>query len=167
MIRSLIWLTALWVALWGEVSVGNVAAGLAIAAVVEVAFPSGARVVHTVKVVPALSFTLFVLWSVVTSSVRVMAAVLRPTPARTEVHMVDVALASSSPSIISITTNTISLTPGTLTIDHDPVTNVITVHVLGRIDEDEFRREVLAHEQRVVRFLVPKSARGEKKVVQP
>ena len=162
MIRSLAWLTVLWVALWGEVSPGNVLAGVAVAGVLEVAFPSGARVNHKIKVVPALGFGLFMLRAVVTSSMRVIVAVLRPTPERTEVHMVDVPLTSASLSVVSVTVNTISLTPGTLTIDHDKESNVITVHVIGRVDEDHFRGQMIEHERRVLTFLVPTLVKGER-----
>ena len=157
MIQSLVWLTVLWVALWGEPSPGNVAAGLAIAFVLELAFPTGARIRHRIKTIPAVSFGLHMLWSIVTSSVRVIVAVLRPTPARVAVNMIDVDLESSSPSVVAVTVNTISLTPGTLTIDHDDDGHVITVHVLGEVDEATFRRQVLEHERRVAAFLVPRS----------
>lgn len=158
MIQSLVWLTLLWVALWGEPSPGNIAAGLAIALILELAFPTGARTQHRIKTIPAISFGFYMLWGIVTSSVRVIAAVLRPTPTRVAVHMIDVPLVSSSPSVVAVTVNTISLTPGTLTIDHDDETNVITVHVLGEVDEARFREEMRQHERRVSAFLVPRAA---------
>jgi multicomponent Na+:H+ antiporter subunit E len=160
MIRSLACLTVLWVALWGDVSPGNVLAGLALAVALEVAFPSGARVNHKIKVLPAIAFGLFMLRAVVTSSLRVIVAILRPTPERAEVHIVDVPLTSTSPSVVSVTVNTISLTPGTLTIDHHADSNVITVHVLGRVDEDRFREQMLEHERHVLSFLVPTQPKG-------
>ncbi|MGA0863189.1 MAG: Na+/H+ antiporter subunit E [Ilumatobacteraceae bacterium] len=160
MIRSLAWLTVLWVALWGDVSPGSVMAGIALAVALEVAFPSGAPVAHKVKVLPAVAFGFFMLRAVVTSSLRVMVAVLRPTPERAEVHLVDVPLTSTSPSVVSVTVNTISLTPGTLTIDHHLDSNVITVHVLGRVDEDRFREQMLEHERRVLSFLAPTTPNG-------
>lgn len=164
MIQSLVWLTALWVALWGEPSPGNIAAGLAIAAVLEIAFPTGARTRHRIKPIPAISFGLHMFGSIVSSSVRVIVAVLRPTPARVAVSMIDVDLESSSPSVVAVTVNTISLTPGTLTIDHDDDGHVITVHVLGDVDEATFRQQVLDHERRVAAFLVPRvpSAKGDR-----
>lgn len=161
MIQSLLWLTVLWVALWGEPSPGNIAAGLAIAFVLELAFPTGARTRHRIKTIPAISFGLYMLWSIVISSARVIVAVLRPTPSRVAVSMIDVDLESSSPSVVAVTVNTISLTPGTLTIDHDDDGHVITVHVLGEVDEGAFRRQVLEHERRVAAFLVPQEPSTE------
>jgi multicomponent Na+:H+ antiporter subunit E len=160
-IRSLAWLTVLWVALWGELSPGNVLAGVALAGLLEAAFPSGSRRNHKIKVLPSIAFGIFMLRAVVTSSLRVIVAVLRPTPERTEVHLVDVSLASDSPSVVSVTVNTISLTPGTLIVDHQIDSNVITVHVLGHIDEDRFRESMLEHERRIARFLIPVPTKGE------
>ena len=157
MITSLVWLTVLWVALWGEVSPGTIVAGLALALVLELAFPTGAQIRNRVRIVAGLRFGLLMLWSIVVSSLRVMVAVLRPTPERVAVNMVDIRLASTSPSVLSVTINTISLTPGTLTVDHDRDTNVITVHVLGEVDEAEFRAQMLDHERRVSAFLVPRT----------
>lgn len=156
MMQSLVWLTILWVALWGEPSPGNIAAGLAIAVVLEMVFPTGARLRHRIKPIPALSFGLYMMWGIVASSLRVIVAVLRPTPERVSVTMIDVPLVSTSQSVVSVTVNTISLTPGTLTIDHDNDSNVITVHVLGDVDEASFRAQMLDHERRVSAFLVPR-----------
>lgn len=144
----------MWVALWGEVSPGTVAAGLALAFALELAFPTGARIRNRVRIVPGLAFGIHMLWSIVVSSLRVVVAVLRPTPERVAVNMIDVRLTSTSPSVLSVTINTISLTPGTLTIDHDRDANMITVHVLGDVDEEEFRAQILDHERRVSAFLV-------------
>lgn len=157
MTRSFAGLTLLWIALWGEVSSGTVAAGLALAFALELAFPTGARIRNRIRMAPGLAFGLHMLWSIVVSSLRVMAAVLRPTPERIAVKMIDVGLTSMSPSVVSITINTISLTPGTLTVDHDRDTNVITVHVLGDVDEEEFRAQMLDHERRVSAFLVART----------
>lgn len=150
-----------WVFLWGDVSVGNLAAGIVIAIAVELAFPRGAPVRHRIRPVAASVFGAHMTWNIVVASLRVMAAVLRPTEANRRVSMIDVALTSSSPSVRSVTVNTISLTPGTLTIDLDPESHVITVHVLGQVDEEEFRRMITAHEQRIEKWLVP-VARKEK-----
>ena len=154
---SLVWLTVLWVALWGEVSPGNIAAGLVLAVVLELTFPTGARIRNRIRIVHGVAFGLHMLWSIVVSSLRVIVAVLRPTPERVAVNMIDVRLNSTSPSVVSVTINTISLTPGTLTIDHDRDSNVITVHVLGAVDEEEFRAQMLDHERRVSAFLVPRA----------
>lgn len=158
MIQSLVWLTILWVALWGEPSPGNIVAGLAVALVLEVVFPTGARTRNRIRPIAAVSFGLYMMWGIVASSARVIVAVLRPTPERVSVSMIDVPLVSTSPSVVSVTVNTISLTPGTLTIDHDNDTNVITVHVLGDVDEAEFRAQMLDHERRVSAFLVPRTS---------
>lgn len=155
MMSPALWLAALWVALWGDVSLGTVLAGIAIAFALEIGFPTGAAQRHHVRPVAAVAFGAHMLWSIVTASLRVIVAVLRPTPERTAVSIIDVPLVSMSATVAAVTVNTISLTPGTLTIDHDQDSRVITVHVLGTVDEDDFKKAMLAHEQRVARFLIP------------
>lgn len=150
-----------WVFLWGDISLGNLAAGMVIAVAVELAFPSGAPVRHRIRPVAATGFVAHMAWSIVVASMRVMFAVLRPTEANRSVKMIDVPLTSSSPSVRSVTVNTISLTPGTLTVDLEPESHVITVHVLGEVDEEEFRRTVTAHEQRIEKWLVPVTRKGK------
>jgi multicomponent Na+:H+ antiporter subunit E len=91
-----------------------------------------------------------VLADLVASTWQVTLAVLRPTPDRVHAEVIPVELDSTSPLVCTIVANAITLTPGTMTVDFDPDVSELRVHVLGRVDHDEFRASVRTLEQRVV-----------------
>lgn len=142
-------LIAMWVALQGEASVGNVLGGVAVVAVLELGFPT--RPIRRLRVRPlaALSLVVFVAKSLVVSSWQVVVATLRPTPARVRTDIVTVTLAGTSRLVASLTANAITLTPGTLTVDVGTDPWVLHVHVLGDVSADELRTSVLDLERRV------------------
>lgn len=159
------WLTLVWVLLWGEASVGNLLAGVLLGALVVVAFPPAedrGRGLHPVAVV---RFGLWFAKALVIANLQVAAQIVRPT-LRLEQGIVAVPLRTSSPLVATFVANSITLTPGTLTVDirpaefgveeHDegrePIgTPVLYVHCLVTGDPDEVRRDALALEERVVR----------------
>lgn len=143
-------LLTVWVALWGEVSVANVVTGLVTGAVMAVLFPSRPEQVHRLRPLGALRFAGFMVVNLITSSWRVVLAVLFPTPERVATAVLPVRLTSASRLVASIVANSITLTPGTLTVDHDPDTSTLRVHVLGRVDPDAFAAEILDLERRVL-----------------
>jgi multisubunit Na+/H+ antiporter MnhE subunit len=148
--RSLL-LFVLWILLWGELSVANVASGAVVVPLVTWLFVARTARRHLVRPWGALSLSAHVLVSLVTSSLQVVRAVLAPTPARTSTSVQTVALEGGSPFVASVVANLITLTPGTLTLDVDPGTLVLSVHVLGEVDPAGFRREVIDLERRVAR----------------
>ncbi len=147
--RSVV-LVVVWVLLWGEISVANIASGVLAAAVIGVAFPVHARGGHRLHPLAALRLGGYVLVNLVTSSIAVVLAVLRPTPERVHAEVVELELTSRSPLVAALVSNCITLTPGTMTVEADPATSVLRVHVLGRVDHEEFRDRVRALERRVV-----------------
>ncbi|MFZ9773746.1 MAG: Na+/H+ antiporter subunit E, partial [Ilumatobacteraceae bacterium] len=62
-----------------------------------------------------------------------------------------VALQQGSVFVGAVVANAITLTPGTMSLDLDESTLVLSVHVLGLVDPDEFRRDVLQLENLVAR----------------
>lgn len=150
MIVRVVVLLAVWVALWGELSVANVLTGLVTGAVMAVLFPGRPERVHRLRPLAALRFGGFMVVSLITSSWQVVLAVLFPSPERVATAVVPVRLTSSSPLVAAIVANSITLTPGTMTVDHDPATSTLRVHVLGQVDPDAFAAGILDLERRVL-----------------
>ena len=155
--RSLV-LLVLWIALWGELSVANVASGVVVLAVTELLFGGGAKGRHVLRPVGAVKALGYVGWSLVTSSLQVVRAVLVPDASRVATSVQEVTLAGDSPFVASIVANAITLTPGTMTLELDASTRTLSVHVLGEVDKAEFRESILKLERVIAgAFLV----RGE------
>jgi multicomponent Na+:H+ antiporter subunit E len=160
-----VWLTFVWVMLWGEVSVGNVLGGLILGVLIVAAFPPGAGHGRGLRPLAVVGFGLWFAKELVIANVTVAAQIVRPR-LRLEQGIVAVPLRTSSPLITTFVANTISLTPGTLTVEirpaefgvqeHDVGTEpttppVLYVHCLVTGDPDQVRADGLALEQRVVR----------------
>lgn len=144
-------LLLIWLALWGEVSIANLASGVVVVALLNWLFVEDLASTYRVRIVPAVRLLGFVGWSLVASSARVVAAVLLPTPQRTVTSVQQVQLESGSTFIGSIVANAITLTPGTMSLELDPDSLTLSVHVLGEVEPEAFRRGILELEQRVVR----------------
>lgn len=155
-------LMVVWIALWGELSVANAVSGLLALALLAVVAPGTRRAGHRVNPLGVIRFTGRLLVDLVTSTWAVVLAVLRPTPDRVVAEVMTVPLRTRSPLVATIVANSISLTPGTLTVACDESDFVLHVHVLGRRDRDEFVASVVALEDRVVAAFTPvaEPARG-------
>lgn len=149
MIPRSVALLALWIALWGELSAANVASGVVAVAVVTWMFAERTASTYQVRPLNALRLVGFVGYSLVTSSARVVWAVLFPTPARTITSIQRVKLERGSVFVGAIVANAITLTPGTMTLELDTESLELSVHVLGEVDPDSFRHQVLDLERRV------------------
>lgn len=147
MISRSLMMMALWVALWGELSVANVASGLVVIAVITWLFGGDSLGSYFVRPWGAIKAIGYVGWSLVTSSLQVVRAVLLPNPSRVATSIQEVKLAGDSPFIASIVANAITLTPGTMSIEVNPQTRTISVHVLGAVDEQQFRESILKLER--------------------
>jgi multicomponent Na+:H+ antiporter subunit E len=159
------WLTLVWVLLWGEASVGNLVAGLALGVLVVAAFPPAEEQGRGIRPLAVLSFGWWFAKALVVANLQVAAQIVRPRLALEE-GIVAVPLRSSSPVVATFVANAITLTPGTLTVDirpaefgvdeHDagrePVgTPVLFVHCLVTGDPEDVRADGLELEERVVR----------------
>ncbi len=125
-----LWLTAVWVALWGSISVANVLGGLVLGAAVAALLP-GERPHAEGRLSPAglLRFALVFVDALVRSSVAVALQVLRPS---TSLHpgVIAVQVPGSDERLLTLLGNSISLTPGTLTLEVDRARRLLHVHVL-------------------------------------
>ena len=149
MIARSLALLALWVALWGEVSVANVASGIVAVALVTWLFAERSGPVYSLRLWGGFRLLMFVAYSLVTSSLKVALAVIAPTRKRTHPSVQRVNLARGSVFYGAIVANAITLTPGTMTLELDPATLELSVHVLGEVDPAKFAADVLDLERRV------------------
>lgn len=155
---SLALLTIVWVMLMGQITFGNIVAGVLVASAVIVVFPlppvaTGIRPHAWGIVVLVARF----LWDLTVASIQVGWLTVRP--GRT-VHgvVVDLRLRTNNQLLQTITSQMVGLVPGTVVVDMDSQSRLLTLHMLdigSREEAEEVRRRVLAQEARVIRALDP------------
>lgn len=150
----LLWLTIVWVALWGDVSVMTVVGGFLVATIACLVFPlPPLRLDVRVRPLPLLWLVVRFAADVVTSSVQVAWVVLRPQrPLRNAV--IEVNLRTPSDFVLTVVAEMTCLIPGSLVVEARRSTHTLFLHVLdvGDVDGAErFRQGVLDQERRVVR----------------
>ncbi|WNB85745.1 Na+/H+ antiporter subunit E [Cellulomonas sp. ATA003] len=150
---TLAWLTVVWVLLWGDLTVANVLAGLAIALVVSIALPLP-PVAAEGRLRPLGILRLFAVFAkdVVVASVVVSIQAFRRRPPRSAV--IRVRLRSSSDLYLTLTAEFCSLVPGSLVVEAHRLTSTLYMHVLdagGADGIEDARRRVLDQEERVMR----------------
>lgn len=144
-----LWLTAVWVGLWGSATAANVLGGLAVGGLLVLTLPLTEVPKHgIVRPAALLRFTGYFLVDLVRSSLQVAAIVLRPRrPLRQAVLAVPVRGASDQ--LLTLLANAISLTPGTLTLEVDRPRSTLYVHVLDVGDDVEQVRRDILHVERL------------------
>lgn len=147
------WLTAVWVALWGDLSVATVVSGIVIAAVVTRVFPMSPLQMHLrPRPVMLVRLVLHFLWDVVVASYQVAVKTL---DFRREVRnaVIEVDLHTESDFILTVVAEMVSLVPGSLVVETRASTHTLFLHVLDVGDvagADAFRAQVFALERRVL-----------------
>jgi multicomponent Na+:H+ antiporter subunit E len=151
-------LVALWIALWGELTWANLLGGIAIAAIVVVVAGVDRSSMRPVAVRPlwTLRYVGFVLWSLVVSNLR-LAREIVSFRRRTFTAIVAVEMRCASDAVVNVVANSITLTPGTITVDvvrqpepdHDLA--ILYVHAIYGRDPAEVRRDVLVLERLALR----------------
>jgi len=152
-------LLLVWFALWGEVSWANLASGVVVIGVTLWLLPRTPRA-HRIHPLALVRFGLTFLWLLVTSSIAVAVTVLRPTPERLRAGVVACPLRHDDPLVATIVADSITLTPGTLTLDVRADPPVVEVHVLGLGDPDDVRADVARLEELVVAAVTPVGVPG-------
>ncbi len=149
-----VWLTVMWVLLWGDLTVANVVTGVVAATGLVLVFPPGDSKDDPIVVRPwpALSFVVWFLGQLVITNLAVAKEVLLPR-SRSQIRpaVVAVRLRTSSGRLATIVANAITLTPGTLTIDARGRPALLYVHVLSFADVESAVADVEDLERRVVR----------------
>lgn len=146
----------LWLALWGEASIANVLSGAVVVSCVTWLFGRDHVRSYTVKPIPTVRLVGSVLVSLVGSSARVVRAVFSSDPLRVQTSIQTVQLRCGSVLVGAVVANSITLTPGTMTLDFEEDTMTLVVHVLGDVDPSAFEDDILRLERLVANAFVVK-----------
>lgn len=151
----ILWLTTLWVLLWGHVSVANVVGGVAVAIVVILFARLDSASLRPTHFRPwwALRYVATVVWQLVTANIRLAIEILTPHDG-TFTGIIAVPIRGGSDAVVNLVANSITLTPGTMTIDvkrhdrsglDDEMTAGATLYVHGMYmrDVEQVRHDVL------------------------
>jgi multicomponent Na+:H+ antiporter subunit E len=145
----LAWLAAVWVALWGDVTAGNVLAGAAVAVGLVSVFP-GARPgpAAPVRPVALLRFAGFFVWQVIKANAILSWEIVTP-KRHLEAGIVKMELHTQSDAVITLIANAITLTPGTLalTVHRGGPLPILYVHILHLHDVESVRCDLAQTER--------------------
>lgn len=143
-LSAVVVVVATWCALWGRVSVANVASGLLVALALTLVGigPGGAG---RIRFVPLVRFAALVAVDLVRSTVDVAREVLTPTD-RTNEAVIAVTTPVEARRHLALLVVAVTLTPGTAVVDADPDTGTLYLHLLHaeRRDETEAHTRALA-----------------------
>jgi multicomponent Na+:H+ antiporter subunit E len=145
-------LVAIWVLLWGYLTVANVLSGIVVVAALLAAFPAGRRrrPTYVIRPIALARFVVHFVGSlVVANAVLAWEVVSRRDRIRTGV--VAVPLRGCSDEVLAFVANVTALTPGTLAIEVTQQPPTFYVHVLHVHDVERVRRDILRMEELVVR----------------
>lgn len=154
-------LALIWAAISGEFTMGTLLFGYVVGyAVLWLARPVLGESAYYGRVWRAISYFLHFVYDLVKSSVIVAADVLTPglwaVPA-----VVAIPLEVKSPAAITLLANTISLTPGTLSLDVSDDRTTLYVHAMYNGDRpDVVRADIKKLERRVKALMEPEVGRG-------
>jgi multicomponent Na+:H+ antiporter subunit E len=144
-----VWLTVLWVGLWGSVTAANVLGGVAVAigvlAIARTPSRTDARRGVHVRPLAALYFAGYFLVKLVQSNLVLAWEIITPRN-RINTGIVAVRLHGLGDGLVTLVANSITLTPGTLSLEvrvDDDGTRVLYVHVLHLHDVEDVRRDVI------------------------
>lgn len=158
-------LTVLWVLLWGDVSWANVLGGLLIAVVVMGAARLDLSALRPTHIRPhwALAYFAMVLWKLLESNLKLAWEILTP-GLSTHTGIIAVPMRGGSDEVVNLVANSVTLTPGTMTIevkrwdvDGDGVDDdahdsyIIYIHGMYTRDVEAVRHDVLKLEALALR----------------
>lgn len=147
-------LMLLWVALWDEVTLANVVGGLLVGVLIVVVVPPEPHIRAGAHVHPlhALRYVILLAWNLVESNLRLAWEIATPGDG-TRTGIIAVRMRGRSDLVVTLVANSITLTPGTLTVEVDRQGDDVTlyVHALYTQDTEAVRRDVLQLEARAMR----------------
>lgn len=151
-LSAVVWLTMVWIALWGDISVANVVGGVAVGTVVSLVFPlpplrMGLRI-HPVRLV---ALVLRFLLDVVAATSQVTHVVLTAKQLRNAV--IEVNLSTPSDLVLTIVAEMTSLVPGSVVVEVRRSSHTLFLHVLDTPDgaaAERMRERTLDLERRVI-----------------
>lgn len=145
-------LAFVWAALWATFTLPALLSGFVLGyGALWLAQPLfGDRSPYFVRVYRIIRLTLFFLWELVVSSVRVAWDIVTPTH-YSNPKIVEMPLDVESDFEILLVTTLISLTPGTLSLDVTPDRKTLIVHAMFADDPDALVREMKDGMERMVK----------------
>jgi multicomponent Na+:H+ antiporter subunit E len=145
-----------WAAVWGSITPDTLLAGFALGyGALFLARPLLGETNYHLRFFRTLEFSLFYLWEVLVSSLRVTAHVLSPR-FRMVPGIVAIPMDANTDEEITILANFVSLTPGTLSLDVSEDRTILYVHAmdLGEGGADALRADIKHRlERRVLQLL--------------
>lgn len=135
------WLSMVWAALWGRFDVANLLAGAFIATAMLVVFPIEHGFRPRFRPIATARLVVVFAWRLIAASAIVAWEVITPRN-RINEGIVAVPVRGTSDLVRMIVANSVSLTPGTLTIEVDRDGEMLYIHVLHLRDIESVRRDV-------------------------
>jgi multicomponent Na+:H+ antiporter subunit E len=132
-----VWLGLVWCALWRDVRPRVLVAGVVVGFAVTYLLPLGTdsgTVDHRVRPIGVLNYLARFAFELPMASLRVARQVLSPGARDVQGSVVEVPIDLDDRLSIAIVANTLSLTPGTITVEVDPDGRRLLVHVLDERD---------------------------------
>ncbi|WP_082392901.1 Na+/H+ antiporter subunit E [Nocardia arizonensis] len=152
-ISLLAWLTLVYMALWGDLSVGNLLGGLAVGLIIMVALPLPLLPINgRFNPLPLPEFLVVSAYYALESSFQVAWLAIRPAPTPVS-GVLRVSLRTRSDLVLVLCTDLLNLIPGTMVLEIDRQRCVVYVHVLDVSSDaavDKFYRTT----RRVERLLI-------------
>jgi multicomponent Na+:H+ antiporter subunit E len=162
----LLWLVALWIALWQDLSVANILSGLLVGVLVLVSagvsagWDVDARRRARVRPFATIFFILYVAYKLVMANLYLAWEIVTPRN-KIVVGVVAVPMRTESNLVANAVANVITLTPGSITIESLGTPPVLYVNVLHLHDLDAVRRDLLRIEELAVRAFGSRAAREQ------
>lgn len=152
---------AMWLVLWGSISVANVLSGVLVAALLVIVFPMRAAGTEPARLNPLriVQFGAFFVLRLVQANLAMALTVLSPRP-RLNPGIVGIPLRTENDTLTTVVSAFITLTPGTLTLEVRLHPRTLFVHVLQLDDEVAVRTEVARIEAMAIRAFGTPSARA-------
>ncbi|MGH3587522.1 MAG: Na+/H+ antiporter subunit E [Pseudonocardia sp.] len=150
---SLVWLTLVWVLLWGTFTTASVVGGVIVAVLVTVLFRFPRSSEHLpLRPLRLLGLFAYLAYDLVVSGAEVSWQVLRHGP-RARGAIIALPLLSDSDRVVTVVANAVSLSPGAMLLQIDQDHDVWYVYALGPRDEagvERIRRRTLDMQRRVL-----------------
>ncbi|GAA2180799.1 Na+/H+ antiporter subunit E [Brooklawnia cerclae] len=158
---AVVLLTIMWVLLWGDLSWGNLVAGIVLALLITwlVPMPRGPRRRLTVRPVATARLMARFAWDVVEASAHIVAVIFSGRTPREAI--IRVQTRAHSDAFLAATAGFTALVPGSIVIDAHRLTGILYIHVFDVAEGDEALEEahqrVLDQEERLLRAFATRS----------
>ena len=136
-------LLAIWLLLWGEVTLANLLSGLAVVALVLRLIPNheDGPALPIFRPVWALRFAARVLWSLLRANVAVALDAIRQ-DSKVHTGVVAIPMPGCSDGLLTLVANVLGLAPGTMPLEVTSEPPVVYVHILHLEDIDATKAEI-------------------------